>query len=77
MRLKVRLGVINDGIIKVIDIKVFFDIGVYGEYVFIIIGLVGEKILLMYNKVEVIRFIVDVVYINKMLVGVFRGYGVL
>ncbi|OJT78383.1 aldehyde oxidase, partial [Clostridioides difficile] len=75
MRLKVRLGATNDGIIKAIDIKALSDTGAYGEHASTTIGLVGEKTLPMYNKVEATRFIADVVYTNKMPAGALRGYG--
>ncbi len=44
MRLKVRLGATNDGIIKAIDIKALSDTGAYGEHASTTIGLVGEKL---------------------------------
>ncbi|KPI52667.1 aldehyde oxidase [Clostridioides difficile] len=75
MRLKVRLGATNDGIIKAIDINALSDTGAYGEHASTTIGLVGEKTLPMYNKVEATRFIADVVYTNKMPAGALRGYG--
>lgn len=44
MRLKVRLGATNDGIIKAIDIKALSDTGAYGEHASTTIGLVEKKL---------------------------------
>ncbi len=75
MRLNVKIGAMNDGTIKVIDIDGLSDTGAYGEHASTTFGLVGEKTMPMYNKLEASRFRGNVVYTNKMPAGAFRGYG--
>lgn len=75
MKLNVKIGATKDGIIKVIDIDALSDTGAYGEHASTTFGLVGEKTMPMYNKLEASRFKGHVVYTNKMPAGAFRGYG--
>ena len=75
MKMKVRMGATKDGIIKVIDINALSDTGAYGEHASTTFGLVGEKSMPIYNKLEAARFTGNVVYTNKMPAGAFRGYG--
>lgn len=74
-RVKVKVGSTKDGIIKAIDIEGLSDTGAYGEHASTTFGLIGEKSLPLYNKLEAARFIGDVVYTNKMPGGALRGYG--
>jgi CO/xanthine dehydrogenase Mo-binding subunit len=75
MRIKVKVGADNDGIIKAIDIHALSDTGAYGEHASTTIGLVAHKTLPLYNKAKAVRFTADVVYTNKMPAGALRGYG--
>lgn len=75
MKLNVKIGATKDGIIKVIDIDALSDTGAYGEHASTTFGLVGEKTMPLYNKLEASRFKGHVVYTNKMPAGAFRGYG--
>ncbi|MCR8744527.1 xanthine dehydrogenase family protein molybdopterin-binding subunit [Romboutsia lituseburensis] len=75
MKLNVKIGSTKEGIIKVIDIDAISDTGAYGEHASTTFGLVGEKTMPMYNKLEASRFKGHVVYTNKMPAGAFRGYG--
>ena len=75
MKLNVKIGATKEGIIKVIDIDALSDTGAYGEHASTTFGLVGEKTMPMYNKLEASRFKGHVVYTNKMPAGAFRGYG--
>lgn len=75
MKLDVKIGATKEGIIKVIDIDAISDTGAYGEHASTTFGLVGEKTMPMYNKLEASRFKGHVVYTNKMPAGAFRGYG--
>ncbi|MCR1954220.1 molybdopterin-dependent oxidoreductase [Clostridioides mangenotii] len=74
-RVKVKLGATKDGIIKAIDIEGLSDTGAFGEHASTTFGLIGEKTLPLYNKLEAARFAGDVVYTNKMPGGALRGYG--
>ncbi|MBO3443662.1 molybdopterin cofactor-binding domain-containing protein [Clostridium sp. CCUG 7971] len=75
MKLNVKIGATKDGVIKVIDIDALSDTGAYGEHASTTFGLVGEKTMPLYNKLEASRFKGYVVYTNKMPAGAFRGYG--
>ncbi|KPU46191.1 xanthine dehydrogenase molybdenum-binding subunit [Oxobacter pfennigii] len=75
MRLKVRLGAMKDGTIKVIDIEGLSDQGAYGEHAPTTFSVSGEKTLPLYNKTAAARFSGYVVYTNKMPAGALRGYG--
>lgn len=75
MKINVKIGATKDGIIKAIDIDALSDTGAYGEHASTTFGLVGEKSIPVYNKLEAARFKGHVVYTNKMPAGAFRGYG--
>ena len=75
MRLKVRLGADQEGIIRAIDIQVLSDTGAYGEHAATVLSCVGHYTLPLYNKTRAIRFSGTAVYTNKMPGGAFRGYG--
>jgi CO/xanthine dehydrogenase Mo-binding subunit len=75
MRLKVRLGADQAGLIKVVDIEGLSDGGAYGEHSSTTFGAAGEKALILYNKTTAARFSGYAVYTNKMPGGALRGYG--
>ena len=75
MKINVKIGATKDGIIKAIDIDALSGTGAYGEHASTTFGLVGEKSIPVYNKLEAARFKGHVVYTNKMPAGAFRGYG--
>ena len=52
MKLKVRVGADKEGTIKAIDINALSDTGAYGEHSSTTFGLVGEKTLPMYGKLN-------------------------
>lgn len=73
----VKVGVDKEGNLKVIELKLLNNIGVYGGNGVFVFFEFGYNILLIYNDIDVVRFNVRIVYINRLLVGVFRGYGVI
>lgn len=75
MRFKVRLGADKEGYIKAIDIEGLSDTGAYGEHCSTVFGVVGEKTIPLYNKINAGRYHGKVVYTNKVPAGAFRGYG--
>lgn len=75
MKIKVKLGAMKDGTIKVIDIEGLSDTGAYGEHAPTTFSVLGEKTLPLYNKTTAARFYGHVVYTNKMPAGALRGYG--
>jgi len=75
MRLKVKLGADQDGIIRAIDMQVLSDTGAYGEHAATVLSCVGHYTLPLYNKTRAVRITGNAVYTNKMPAGAFRGYG--
>ena len=75
MRLKVKLGADQDGLIRSIDMQVLSDTGAYGEHAPTVLGCVGHYTLPLYNKTRAVRVDGKAVYTNKMPAGAFRGYG--
>lgn len=75
MELHVRLGAMNDGKIRAIDLYTLSNTGAYGEHGPTTVGLSGHKSIPLYGKAEAFRFVSDVVYTNEMSAGAYRGYG--
>lgn len=75
MRLTVRIGADEDGLIRAIDIQGLSDGGAYGEHSPTTFAVVADKTLPLYNKTKAMRFSGHVVYTNKMPGGALRGYG--
>ena len=75
MRLKVKLGADQDGIIRAIDMQVLSDTGAYGEHAPTVLSCVSHYTLPLYNKTRAVRITGNAVYTNKMPAGAFRGYG--
>ncbi len=75
MEMHVRLGAMNDGTIRGIDLYTLSNSGAYAEHGPTTVGLSGHKTIPLYGKAEAFRFISDVVYTNRMSAGAYRGYG--
>lgn len=75
MELHVRLGAMNDGRIRAIDLYTLSNTGAYGEHGPTTVGLSGHKSIPIYAKADAFRFVCDVVYTNEMSAGAYRGYG--
>ncbi len=75
MEVHVRLGAMNDGLIRGIDVYTLSNTGAYGEHGPTTVGLSGHKSISLYGKTEAFRFVYDVVYTNFMSAGAYRGYG--
>lgn len=75
MEMHVRLGAMNDGTIKAIDLYTLSNTGAYGEHGPTTVGLSGHKSIPLYGKTDAFRFVSDVVYTNRMSAGAYRGYG--
>ena len=75
MRGTVRIGASRDGTIRALSLDVLSDQGAYSLHGWTTVGLVGEKSLPLYNRLEHARFQARVVYTHKMPGGAFRGYG--
>lgn len=74
MEIHVRVGAMNDGKIRSIDVYTLSNTGAYGEHGPTTVGLSGHKSIPLY-RTESYRFISDVVYTNRMSAGAYRGYG--
>jgi len=75
MRIKVKLGAMKDGTLKAMDVDILSDTGAYGEHALTVFMVAGSKVLPMYNKVEAVRLIGNIVYTNHTSAGAYRGYG--
>lgn len=75
MEVHVRVGAMNDGHIRGIDMYTLSNSGAYGEHGPTTVGLSGHKAISLYGKLDGFRFTSDVVYTNIMSAGAYRGYG--
>lgn len=76
MEMQVRIGAMNDGTIRAIDLYTLSNTGAYGEHGPTTVGLSGHKSIPLYNgNLEAFRFRYDVVYTNVQAAGAYRGYG--
>ncbi len=76
MEIRVRIGAMNDGRIRGIDMYTLSNTGAYGEHGPTTVGLSGHKSIPLYNRhQEAYRFAYDVVYTNIQAAGAYRGYG--
>lgn len=76
MEITVRLGAMNDGRIRAIDLYTLSNTGAYGEHGPTTVGLSGHKSIPLYtNHLEAFKFGYDVVYTNIQSSGAYRGYG--
>ncbi|MBR5312220.1 MAG: molybdopterin-dependent oxidoreductase [Clostridia bacterium] len=76
MEITVRMGAMNDGTIRVMDLYTLSNTGAYGEHGPTTVGLSGHKAIPLYTgSLEAFRFHYDVVYTNHQAAGAYRGYG--
>jgi len=75
MKATVKIGANRDGTIRALTVDALSDQGAYSLHGWTTLGLVGEKSLPLYNKLEHARFSAKVIYTHKMPAGAFRGYG--
>ena len=76
MEITLRMGAMNDGKIRVMDLYTLSNTGAYGEHGPTTVGLSGHKALPLYTgSMEAFRFHYDVVYTNHQAAGAYRGYG--
>ena len=76
MEITLRLGAMNDGKIRVMDLYTLSNSGAYGEHGPTTVGLSGHKAIPLYTgSLEAFRFHYDVVYTNHQAAGAYRGYG--
>ena len=76
MEITLRMGAMNNGKIRVMDLYTLSNTGAYGEHGPTTVGLSGHKALPLYTgSLEAFRFHYDVVYTNHQAAGAYRGYG--
>ena len=76
MEMTVRIGAMQDGRIRAIDLYTLSNTGAYGEHGPTTVGLSGHKSIPLYTGgLEAHRFNYDVVYTNMQAAGAYRGYG--
>ena len=76
MEITLRMGAMNDGTIRVMDLYTLSNTGAYGEHGPTTVGLSGHKAIPLYTgSLEAFRFHYDVVYTNHQAAGAYRGYG--
>lgn len=75
MQITVKIGAMNDGRIRAIDLYTLSNTGAYGEHGPTTVGLSGHKSIPLYGDLDAFRFRYDVVYTNVMSAGAYRGYG--
>lgn len=76
MEITVKIGAMNDGTIKALDVYTLSNTGAFGEHGPTTVGLSGHKSIPLYsNNLEAFRFTYDVVYTNTQAAGAYRGYG--
>lgn len=75
MKVTVRLGADKSGKVRAIDMYALSNTGAYGDHALTVAMVCGSKTLPLYNKVDGVRFISDIVYTNLPSAGAYRGYG--
>ncbi len=76
MDVTVKLGAMQDGTIRALDVYTLSNTGAYGEHGPTTVGLSGHKSIPLYTGgLEAFRFGYDVVYTNMQSSGAYRGYG--
>lgn len=75
MRVTVKLGAGQDGVLQAIDMDVLSNTGAYGTHALTVLSNVGSKTLPLYNKARHLRFHGKAVYTNLPVAGAYRGYG--
>ncbi len=70
-----KVGANRDGELKAISLDILMNTGAYGSHALTVVCNSGSKVLPLYNKVDAVEFIGDVVYTNKQVGGAYRGYG--
>ena len=75
MRIRVKLGAGDDGVLRSVDMEVISNTGAYGSHALTVMSNAGSKTLPLYNKAPNVRFDGKTVYTNMPVGGAYRGYG--
>jgi len=75
MRVRVKLGAKNDGMLHAIEMEATSNTGAYGSHGLTVLANTGSKTLPLYNKAPNAHFYGQAVYTNLPVGGAYRGYG--
>jgi putative selenate reductase molybdopterin-binding subunit len=75
MRVTVRLGSDEHGLLQAVDMTALENTGAYGAHNLTVVSNAGSKTLPMYNKAPNVRFNAKGIYTNLPVGGAYRGYG--
>jgi len=75
MRVRVKLGAMNDGRLHAIEMEATSNTGAYGSHGLTVLANTGSKTLPLYNKAPNAHFYGQAVYTNLPVGGAYRGYG--
>ena len=75
MRVRVKLGAMNDGSLHAIEMEGTSNTGAYGAHGLTVLANTGSKTLPLYNKAPNAHFFGQAVYTNLAVPGAYRGYG--
>ncbi len=75
MRVRMKMGVKNNGSITALFMDALMNNGAYGSHGLTVLSNTGSKVLPLFNKIENVRFSGKTVYTNLPVGGAYRGYG--
>ena len=75
MRVRVKLGAGDDGILQAIEMEAISNTGAYGAHGLTVLANTGSKTLPLYNKAPNAHFYGQAVYTTLPVPGAYRGYG--
>jgi len=75
MRVRVKLGAGEDGVLRAIEMEATSNTGAYGAHGLTVLANTGSKTLPLYNKAPNAHFFGQAVYTTLPVPGAYRGYG--
>ncbi len=75
MRVRVKLGIRNTGLLHAIEMEAISNTGAYGAHGLTVLANTGSKTLPLYNKAQNAHFFGQALYTNLPVGGAYRGYG--
>ncbi len=75
MRVRVKLGAGEDGVLRAIEMEAISNTGAYGAHGLTVLANTGSKTLPLYNKAPNAHFFGQAVYTTLPVPGAYRGYG--
>ncbi len=75
MRVRVKLGAMQDGTLHAVEMEALSNTGAYGAHGLTVLANTGSKTLPLYNRARNAHFFGRAVYTNLPVAGAYRGYG--